>query len=346
MVVGRTPAPRCPLSQELSLLVTVDTEGDDEWVFRRQPSSENVAHLGPFEDALSRVGARATYLVTHSVASDPRSAEILRRYRDSRGAEIGAHCHAWNTPPVAEPEGAQLFLNELPEDAQRRKLANLTETIVERVGSRPVSFRGGRFGANAATMRCLSDLGYEVDSSVTPGVSWRRTAGLPGGEGGPDYREATMHTYTQDPGDPCRAGAGPLFEIPVTVVRSRPLPRAAERFLAGYGPASFASAVAGKLGLGRMIWFYPAFQTADEMVQAADLVAERGGDVLNMMLHSSELMPGGSPYFKTAGDVSAFLGRMERTLETVRERHAAVPRTLREVPRPPAGVAGAGAGAC
>lgn len=323
----------------------MDTEGDDEWTFRRAPSSHNVGHLGPFEDALARVGARATYLVTWTVASDVRAADTLRGYRDTRGAEIGAHCHAWNTPPVAEPEGAQLFLNELPEAAQRRKLENLTETIVERLGTRPVSFRGGRFGANAATMRSLADLGYEVDSSVTPGVSWRRTSGLPGGEGGPDYRRATMHTYTQDPTDPCREGRGPLFEIPVTVVRSRRLPAAAERFLAGYGPASFASAAAGKLGLGRMIWFYPAFQTAEEMVHAADLVAERGGDVLNMMLHSSELMPGGSPYFRTAADVGAFLGRLERTLEAVIERHGAVPRTLREVPRPPLAAAGAGTGA-
>jgi hypothetical protein len=331
------------VTQELSLLVTVDTEGDDEWAFRRQPSSENVACLAPFEDALQRVGARATYLVTWTVAADRRAAEILRGYRDSRGAEIGAHCHAWNTPPVAEPEGAQLFLNELPEPAQRRKLESLTEMIEERFGTRPVSFRGGRFGANAATMRCLADLRYEVDSSVTPGISWRRTQGLPGGEGGPDYRAATMHTYFQDPGDPCRAGSGPLFEIPVTVVRSRRLPRAAEHAIAGYGPASFASAVTGKLGLGRMIWFYPAFQTVEEMVRGADLVRGRGGDVLNMMLHSSELMPGGSPYFSTAADVSAFLGRLEQTLEAVRERHGAVPRTLREVPR---GGGRRGGGAC
>jgi hypothetical protein len=52
-----------------------------------------------------------------------------------------------------------------------------------------------------------------------------------------------------------------------------------------------------------------------------------------MMLHSSELMPGGSPYLKTKDDVAAFLDRMERTLETVRKATGAVPRTLKEVPR-------------
>jgi hypothetical protein len=312
----------------------VDTEGDDEWSFRRKPASENIGWLGDFEAALERVGCRSTYLVTYTVAMDERAAGILRGYRDTRGAEIGAHCHAWNTPPEAEPDGAQLFLNELPEPAQREKLANLTHAIEERLGVRPVSFRGGRFGANAATMKCLNQLGYRVDSSVTPGVSWRRTRGLPGGEGGPDYRRAPVHTYYQDPSDPCAPGGGPLFEVPVTVVRSRRLPAAAEGAIAAHGPASLVSAVAGKLGLGRMMWFYPAFQEADEMVQAAEIATRReGGDVLTMMLHSSELMPGGSPYLKTRGDVDAFLDRMERTLETVRKTTGAVPRTLEEVPR-------------
>ncbi|NNE44978.1 MAG: polysaccharide deacetylase family protein [Gemmatimonadetes bacterium] len=323
------------MSQDLSLLVTVDTEGDDEWVFRRTPASENVGHMQPFEDALGRLGIRATYLVTHSVAVDEAAAEILRGYHEDRGAEIGAHCHAWNTPPVAEPEGAQLFLNELSDAAQRAKLETLTEVIVEKLGVQPKSFRGGRFGANVATMRALTELGYEVDSSVTPGVSWRRTLGVPGGEGGPDYRRAPLHTYYQDPADPCRPGNGPLFEIPVTVVRSRRLPRLAEHAIAAQGPASFASAVVGKLGLGRMMWFYAAFQTTEELVTAAELTAARGGDVLNMMLHSSELMPGGSPYFKTREDVSGFIGRMEQSLEQVLEKTGAVPRTLAEVPRPP-----------
>ena len=53
-----------------------------------------------------------------------------------------------------------------------------------------------------------------------------------------------------------------------------------------------------------------------------------------MMLHSSELMPGGSPYFKTRADVDAFVGRMEGSLEQVLRKTDAVPRTLSQVPRP------------
>ena len=89
------------MSPAPSLLVTVDTEGDDEWAFRRKPANGNIGCLGDFEAALARTGCRSTYLVTYTVAQDDRAAEILRGYRDTRGSEIGAHCHAWNTPPEA-----------------------------------------------------------------------------------------------------------------------------------------------------------------------------------------------------------------------------------------------------
>jgi len=315
--------------------VTIDTEGDDEWTFRRHPSAENIAHLRALEGVLERVGAVATYLVTHSVAEDPRAADTLRSLREERGAELGAHCHAWNTPPVEEPEGAQVFLNELPGAVQRRKLETLTETLERRLGVRPRSFRAGRFGANAATLRCLAELGYTVDSSVTPGVTWRGTPGLPGGEGGPDYRDAPLSTYFPDREDPTRPGRpGPLLEVPVTVVRTRRLPAPAHRVVTGFGPGSLLSAVAGKLGLGKTLWLYPVFETAEDLVKAAEVAVRQGADVLNLMLHSSEVMPGGSPYLRTAADVQALLGRTERALETVIERTGAVPCTLTGVPRP------------
>jgi hypothetical protein len=82
-----------------------------------------------------------------------------------------------------------------------------------------------------------------------------------------------------------------------------------------------------------MLWFYPAFQSAEEVILAARVAVERGADVLNMMLHSSELMPGGSPYIRTKEEVRAFLGRTEQALETVCGETGAVPRTLQEVGR-------------
>jgi hypothetical protein len=65
-----------------------------------------------------------------------------------------------------------------------------------------------------------------------------------------------------------------------------------------------------------------------------------------MMLHSSELMPGGSPYLRTKEDVGAFLGRTERALETVMKKTGAVPRTLAGAPRGAAADPAPGGDAC
>ncbi|MCA9751758.1 MAG: polysaccharide deacetylase family protein [Gemmatimonadetes bacterium] len=315
----------------LTLLVTIDTEGDDEWAFHRRPTLENIPYLREFEAMVERAGAKSTYFVTQAVATDARSVEVLGEIASRGRSEIGGHCHAWNNPPIdeaREPE-KQYFLNELRDDEQHAKLEVLTDALEKSFGARPRTFRAGRFGANAATMRSLARLGYEVDSSVTPGITWRRTPGWPGGEGGPDWIDAPLAPYRMDERDPRVPGNGPLWQVPVTVVRSRRLPDAAEKMLAGFGPTGLVSRVAGK-ALGNLVWFRPTFHTVEEMLAAARGAIARGAPVLNMMLHSSEVMPGGSPYVKTKDEARAFLGRTEKVLEIVRSEMKAVPRTLAE----------------
>ncbi len=318
------------MADDLSLLVTVDTEGDDEWSFHRRPANENIARVLDLEAALERVGVRATYLVTWSVATDPRAVAPLAELYERGRCEIGSHCHSWNTPPEAEPDGCQPFLNEFSREVQYAKLERLTDAIEESFSVRPTSFRGGRFGFGPDTARCLVDLGYRVESSVTPGISWRGTAGLPGGPGGPDYRGASLATYPMDLDDPTKPGAGELYQIPVTVARSRKLSPGLEHWLAGFGPTGLASKAANRLGLGNLLWFRPTFHSLDEIVAAADVAIARGTNVLNMMLHSSELHPGTNPYARTPAEVAALIGRMEQALEIVLAKTRAVPRTLEE----------------
>jgi hypothetical protein len=80
-------------------------------------------------------------------------------------------------------------------------------------------------------VRLLERLGYVVDSSVTPCVSWRRHAGLPGGPGGPDFTAAPLSPYHPCQDDPAARGTSRLLEVPVSVVwpRRMPLTLAAQR---------------------------------------------------------------------------------------------------------------------
>jgi hypothetical protein len=94
-------APRTP-----ALLVAIDTEGDNQWDAgaRRHQRFENIYALGRLHEFFARHGVRPTYVVTYPVASDARSAQTLRDLVDRGDCEIGAHHHAWETPPFDQAD--------------------------------------------------------------------------------------------------------------------------------------------------------------------------------------------------------------------------------------------------
>ena len=79
-------------------------------------------------------------------------------------------------------------MSELSDDLVRAKLKNLTGDIEEGMGVRATAFRAGRYGLSDSTASVLAELGYTVDSSVTPLTGWNLHVGLPEGVGGPDFR--------------------------------------------------------------------------------------------------------------------------------------------------------------
>ena len=88
--------------ETLYLAVSLDVE--EEGLFggryaRRAPRVTNTAQLSRLAPLLER-GVRPTLFCAHSVLADPASRAILARLRDASGAEIGAHLHHWNTPPL------------------------------------------------------------------------------------------------------------------------------------------------------------------------------------------------------------------------------------------------------
>src|SRR5688572_12255591 len=89
----RTADPTCPMH----LLVGIDTEGDNQWdaEARRNQRFENIYALPRLHAFFARYGVRPTYVITHPVASDGRSAAVLRELLGGGDCEIGAHHHAW-----------------------------------------------------------------------------------------------------------------------------------------------------------------------------------------------------------------------------------------------------------
>lgn len=175
------------------LIVTIDTEEEGLWggAYRATGNTvENVRRgVGRFQELCDRFGIRPTYLVDAPVVEDDYAAGLLREIQDDGRAEIGAHVHPWcNLPFEEELNARNSYLCNLPERLQRDKIVWLTDAIEARFGRRPTSFRAGRYGLDIAGARILYDLGYVVDSSVTPFMDHSR-------DGGPNFEDAPFLPY-------------------------------------------------------------------------------------------------------------------------------------------------------
>jgi hypothetical protein len=208
--------------------------------------------------------------------------------------EIGMHLHAWNSPPLVpltdDDFVHQPFLTEYPPDVVEEKVGFMTSLLRDRFETPIVSHRAGRWALDEHYARTLARFGYRVDCSVCPNVSWRSASGAPSGQGGPDYRAFPAHPYLMDLDHIHRAGQSDLLELPMSVVRS-PLHRIA--------PWAYRTPLLRRWawrGLPDRIWLYPdGHNLAHLHFLVEDALATRR-PYLQMVIHSSELMPGGGPH--------------------------------------------------
>jgi hypothetical protein len=287
----------------MKLIITIDTEEDDAWSGRDPVTTENVRFLSRFQLLCEEHGCRPAWLATEPMLVDPRFAEVLGSAVAAGRAEIGAHLHPWACAPFAFGRGSepieQHYPHEIPLPDFRAKMERITGLVRERFGRPAVSYRAGRWGFAAPHVPVLLDLGIRIDCSVTPHVDWRRHPGVPGGPGGPDFRGAPWLPYRVDAADVSRPGNTGLLELPMTVLGAR-------------GPFAGRPAVWARLDalagtpvgrvLRRLRWTPQLFRPWPGM-RLADLLRMRDAarmlrlPYLMLMFHSSELMPGGSPYY-------------------------------------------------
>jgi hypothetical protein len=287
------------------LLVTLDTEADKDSVWRNAnpPGFRSLTQGIPkiLTPLFRRFGVRPTYLLSYEVLEDKVSCDVLSELGTT--AELGAHLHTEFVPP-----DRSLFLHnmgglpnyeiqaQLSPDIEEEKLSNLTDLFRESFGYAPVSFRSGRYGMSNVTPSILAKLGYLVDSSITPGLRWNYP------EGKIDYRQAQREPhwlYTPN---------GKLLELPVSIMPGgkvahlvRDLPDI---------PSRIARRLLGKRS--QYHWLRPSWCSGMDLIR----YIERSNDqFLVMMLHSMEVIPGASPYAKTADDVKRIILAMEQCFE-------------------------------
>lgn len=71
---------------------------------------------------------------------------------------------------------------------------------------------------------------------------------------------------------------------------------------------------------GEPVWLRPALESCSAMKKVVDIVnKEPQTDYLEFMIHSAEMMPGGSPYFRTEASIEKMYLEMELFFKYVSE---------------------------
>ncbi len=322
---------------ETPFVVTVDTEGDDLWARPREITTRNARFLPRFQALCERFGCKPVYLTNYEMAMCDEFVEFARDVLARCAGEIGMHLHAWNSPPLVPLTGDdfhfQPYLIEFPDHVMRQKIRILTGLLEDRFAQEIVSHRAGRWAFDGRYAAMLLDEGYRVDCSVTPGKDWRGNPGDPDGDGGTDYTEFPDRPYFLSPADISRTAPGGLLEVPMTI-RPSGLYRRARWAYRVRGLRRVANRIAPALG-----WLSPIQPelrapigpNLEAMLQTARQARAEGATHLELMLHSSELMPGGSPLLRSESDVERLYEHLEMLLEdlspwchgtTLKEFHA------------------------
>lgn len=271
-------------------IITIDTEGDNLWEYHGEGiiRTKNSLYIPRFQKLCNNYGFKPVYLTNFEMISDDAFAKFARETQNKGQCEIGIHIHAWNNPPIyklSKNKTGQSYLIEYPEDIMRQKFEITYNLIKKKIGIAPVSHRAGRWAMNETYFNILSDFGILVDCSVTPHVDWSIFMGA--SHGGSDYRYVDAHAHY----------INKVLEVPMSIKDTGHKIKATWRLRAKY-------AIKFKSLPNRQIWLRPSVSSLDEMKEVINYFdADETIDFVEFMIHSSELMPGGSPYYKTKGAV-------------------------------------------
>jgi hypothetical protein len=300
----------------LKFIITIDTEADNQWGPALSQETENLRFIPRFQALCERYRFPPTYLCTYEIAAAEAFDEILLPLHGNGRAEVGAHLHPWTTPPLSRwdrGESAPAYPSELPVGVFARKLESLTSLLTSKIGSGPRSYRAGRWGLSAAHIPLLLQHGYIVDCSVTPLVRWTDSGAR---ERGQDFVDAPVTPYFMAWGDPAREGMSSLLEVPVTILHTNRLMQRSPLLRGVYG-RNRRTSVARLLNRTFVIapqWFRPFSDMSVARLRAVFETARRLElPVIEMMFHSSELMPRGSPHSPNEAAVEHLYERLEGT---------------------------------
>jgi hypothetical protein len=271
--------------------IFADAEEEFDWAreFRRDAvTTDAIDALPEANRFFTGRGCTPTYLVDWPVVANPTSAATMAEMVQAGACDIGTQLHPWVNPPFDEDVSARnSYTGNLPRALQAAKLAELTARIELETGTRPVTYRAGRYGVGADTAELLAAHGYRLDVSVRTHFDYT-------GQGGPDF---SAHPVT-----PWRAGCG-LYEVPMTAAYTG--------LLRKRGRLPRVTAVHGLLARAGIIDRVPltpeGVRLRDATVAIRQLLDD-GHQLFSLSFHTPSVVPGHTPYVRDAADLKRFWG--------------------------------------
>lgn len=289
-------------------LITIDTESDNQWVEKSTLTAQNARFIPRFQDLCEKYGFLPVYLTDYTMANDDYYCGYMKEKLKDGLCEIGMHLHAWDTPPVHQLDGAiqKPYLIEYPLDVMSEKIKTITNKLEDVFQVKMKSHRAGRWAMNEEYAHFLIQNGYSVDCSVTPGISWKNQLGAVGG--GSDYSCKPQQPYYLDEEQH-------LLEVPMTIRKLRIMEKWLDR-----GWRGFLRGAKNCL-LGKSVWMRPSISNEVEMTALLDCIKAENSEYLEFMMHSSEFMPGGSPYYSTKGEIDSLFLQLDRLFGIIAETY-------------------------
>ncbi len=282
-------------------IITVDTEGDDLWSYKSGDpiTTKNANYIQPFQSLCEKHGFKPVYLTNYEMANSDTFVNLASEWQAKGNCEIGIHLHAWNNPPLVDltgPYNGNPYLIEYTEDIMRAKFETLYNLLENRFGLAPVSHRAGRWAMDERYFKILKKYNILVDCSHTAGANWESQKGIT--RGGTDYSDA-LDTPSEIEG---------VLEVPISLLKTH-LP------IAGTFRHRIRAIVKGN-----GIYLRPASALLEEMTYYLSVMSQRADiDYVEFMIHSSELMPGGSPYFPDSTSVTCLYQVIEAVFSQARQ---------------------------
>ena len=306
--------------KNIYLTITIDTECDKgaKWKVKQPLSFYNIYNgvVNRLQPIFDKYNIKATYLLSPEVMMDEKSVAVFKNFGNK--VELGTHLHAEFIEPQANfgTDNTNHYQKDFEPEIEKAKLENLTKLFKDTFGYQPLSFRAGRFGISMDSLKILQDLGYLVDSSVTPDMHWKNTNG-----NSVNFFGAPYKPYYPSRFDFRKKGDMGILQVPVTLINKKiarlplwfkrciKLDKSYQHILFNYST-----------NFSKPSWLRPtnsSLETMQDVTNSFIKMSENKDVFLCMMFHSNEFEINTSPYSLDKKAMTKIINRLDSYLKWI-----------------------------